>query len=200
MLASRCGYSADLSGPVNDRAVCHLDNAYFIEHIDIVSHRCKTHTVSNTAFRGFGGPQGMMVIERIIDDIARALMRDPLDVRRVNFYGIGERDVTPYGQVVEDNLLHRIADELEASSDYRARRAGIAHWNAKNAVIKRGLALTPVKFGISFNATQYNQAGALVHIYADGSVLLNHAAPRWARACTPRWRRWSPTNWACRWH
>ncbi len=174
MLASRCGYSADLSGPVNDRAVCHLDNAYFIEHIDIVSHRCKTHTVSNTAFRGFGGPQGMMVIEHIIDDIARTLMRDPLDVRRVNFYGIGERDVTPYGQVVEDNLLHRIADELEASSDYRARRAGIAQWNAGNAVIQRGLALTPVKFGISFNATQYNQAGALVHIYADGSVLLNH--------------------------
>jgi xanthine dehydrogenase large subunit len=174
MLASRCGYSADLSGPVNDRAICHVDNAYFLEHVEIVSHRCKTHTVSNTAFRGFGGPQGMMVIERVLDDIARTLGRDPLDVRRVNFYGLEQRNLTPYGQTVEDNVLHLLADRLEADSDYRRRRRAIGEWNAANPVIKKGIALTPVKFGISFNATIYNQAGALVHVYTDGSVLLNH--------------------------
>ena len=174
MLAARCGYSADLSGPVNDRAVCHVDNAYFLEHVEIVSHRCKTNTVSNTAFRGFGGPQGMMVIERVLDDIARELGRDPLDVRRLNFYGHDTRNVTPYGQIVEDNVIPLIADQLEASSAYRQRRAAIAEWNTNNAAIKRGIALTPVKFGISFNATFYNQAGALLHIYNDGTVLLNH--------------------------
>ena len=174
MLASRCGYSADLSGPVNDRAICHVDNAYFIEHLELVSHRCKTHTVSNTAFRGFGGPQGMLVIEQIIDEIARTLHLDPLDVRRRNYYGAAPRDVTHYGQIVDDNILDLLSDRLEASSGYRARRAEIAAWNAANATIRRGIAFTPVKFGISFNATVYNQAGALVHIYTDGSVLLNH--------------------------
>ena len=174
MLASRCGYSADLSGPVNDRAICHVDNCYFLEHVEIVSHRCKTNTQSNTAFRGFGGPQGMVGIEAVIDDIARSLGRDPLDVRRANFYGVTERNVTPYRMTVEDNIIHRIADELEASSDYRNRRKRIEQFNAASPVLKRGIALTPVKFGISFNATQYNQAGALVHIYTDGSVLLNH--------------------------
>ena len=174
MLASNCGYSADLSGPVNDRAICHVDNAYFIEHLELVSHRCKTHTVSNTAFRGFGGPQGMLVIEQIIDEIARSLHMDPLDVRRRNYYGAAPRDVTHYGQIVDDNILDLLTDRLETSSDYRARRADIAVWNAANATIKRGIAFTPVKFGISFNATVYNQAGALVHIYTDGSVLLNH--------------------------
>ncbi|WP_020651162.1 xanthine dehydrogenase molybdopterin binding subunit [Solimonas variicoloris] len=174
MIASRCGYSADLSGPVNDRALCHIDNAYFLEHVEVVSHRCKTHTVSNTAFRGFGGPQGMMVIEKIVDDIARALGRDPLDVRKLNFYGIGERDTTPYGQRVEDNVLHEITGRLEADAEYWQRRAAIAEWNAASPVVKRGLALTPVKFGISFNATHYNQAGALLHVYSDGTVLLNH--------------------------
>ncbi|MEJ0038371.1 MAG: xanthine dehydrogenase molybdopterin binding subunit [Gammaproteobacteria bacterium] len=174
MLASRCGYSADLSGAVNDRALCHIDNAYFLEHIEIVSHRCKTHTVSNTAFRGFGAPQAMVVIEQVVDDIARALGRDPLDVRRANFYGVDERNVTHYGQVVDDNVMPLIADQLEADSGYRARRRAIAEWNSHNAVIKRGLALTPVKFGVSFTATAFNQAGALVHVYADGTVLLNH--------------------------
>lgn len=173
-LASRCGYSADLSGPVNDRALCHVDNAYFLEHIEVVSHRCRTHTVSNTAFRGFGGPQGMMVIEKIIDDLARVLARDPLELRKLNYYGLGERDLTPYGQTVEDNLLHEITGRLEASADYAGRRAAVSRWNAGQPVIKRGLALTPVKFGISFNATHFNQAGALVHVYNDGSVLLNH--------------------------
>jgi len=178
MLASRCGYSADLSGAVNDRALCHVDNAYFLEHVDIVSHRCKTHTVSNTAFRGFGGPQAMVVIEQIIDDIARALRLDPLEVRRANFYGISDRNLTYYGQSVSEhageNVIHSIADQLESNSSYRERRRAVAEWNAHNAVIKRGLALTPVKFGISFTATPFNQAGALVHVYADGTVLLNH--------------------------
>jgi xanthine dehydrogenase large subunit len=174
MLASRCGYSADLSGPVNDRAVSHLDNAYFLEHVEIISHRCKTHTVSNTAFRGFGGPQGMMVIERILDAIARTLNLDPLDVRRANFYGIAHRNVTHYGQTIEDNIIHEIVDRLEGESAYRGRRKVIAEWNSRNPVVKRGLALTPVKFGISFTATHFNQAGALLQVYTDGTVLLNH--------------------------
>jgi xanthine dehydrogenase large subunit len=174
MLASRCGYSADLSGPVNDRAVYHLDNTYFLEHVEITSHRCKTHTVSNTAFRGFGGPQGMMVIERILDDIARKLHLDPLDVRRANFYGTTDRNVTHYGQTIEDNIVHDIVDRLEDESAYRARRKELADWNSRSPVIKRGLALTPVKFGISFTATHFNQAGALLQVYTDGTVLINH--------------------------
>jgi xanthine dehydrogenase large subunit len=172
--ASRCGISADLSGPVNDRTMFHCDNAYFLENVSVVSHRCKTNTVSNTAFRGFGGPQGMVAIEYVIDDIARTLALDPLDVRRRNFYGIGERDVTQYGQVVEDNILDMIADTLEAKADYRERRAAIREFNASSSVMKRGIALTPVKFGISFTSTHLNQAGALVHVYKDGSVHLNH--------------------------
>ncbi|PWT74760.1 MAG: xanthine dehydrogenase molybdopterin binding subunit, partial [Proteobacteria bacterium] len=174
MIASRCGYSADLSGPVNDRALCHVDNTYFLEHLELVSHRCKTHTVSNTAFRGFGGPQGMMAIEAVMDDIARHLQRDPLEVRRANFYGVEERNVTHYGMTVEDNIIDRIAAELEASSQYTRRRREIREFNRTSSIVKRGIALTPVKFGISFNATQYNQAGALVHVYTDGSVLVNH--------------------------
>ena len=174
MLASRCGYSADLSGPVNDRAVYHLDNAYFLEHVEITSHRCRTHTVSNTAFRGFGGPQGMMVIEKIVDEIARTLRRDPLDARRANFYGVAPRNVTHYGQTIEDNVINDLVDRLERESGYRERRRAIADWNQRNALVKRGLALTPVKFGISFTATHYNQAGALLQVYTDGTVLLNH--------------------------
>ena len=174
VMASRCGFSLDLSAAVNDRAVCHVDNAYWLEHVKIVSHRCRTHTVSNTAFRGFGAPQGMMMIEQAIDDIARTLGRDPLDVRRANFYGIGERNVTPYGQAVEDNVLERVVGELERSSDYRRRREAVARFNAASPVVKRGLACTPVKFGVSFNATLFNQAGALVNVYTDGTVLLNH--------------------------
>src|SRR5260370_20261438 len=174
MLASRCGYSADLSGPVNDRAMFHVDNAYFLENVEITSHRCKTHTVSNTAFRGFGGPQGMMVIEAILDDIARTLGRDPLDIRRINLYGLGERNVTHYGQLVKGNVLPDIFTTLERSSDYRRRRESVGRWNAAHPIIKRGLALTPVKFGISFTSTLFNQAGALLQVYTDGTVLLNH--------------------------
>jgi xanthine dehydrogenase large subunit len=174
MLASRCGYSADLSGPVNDRAMFHIDNAYYLEHVEITSHRCKTHTVSNTAFRGFGAPQAMMVIEAVLDDIARSLSRDPLDIRRINLYGLDERNVTHYGQVVTGNVLPEIFDKLELSSDYRSRRESLRGWNAANPVIKRGLAFTPVKFGIAFTSTMFNQAGALLQVYTDGTVLLNH--------------------------
>ncbi|TCO81913.1 xanthine dehydrogenase molybdenum binding subunit apoprotein [Plasticicumulans lactativorans] len=174
LLASRCGYSVDLSGPVNDRAMFHVDNAYCLEHVDIVSHRCKTHTVSNTAFRGFGGPQGMVLIEQVMDEIARHLGRDPLEVRRANFYGIGERDETHYRMKVEDNILEPLVQRLATESDYHARRAAVAAFNAASPVLKKGLALTPVKFGISFTATHYNQAGALLHVYNDGSVQINH--------------------------
>jgi xanthine dehydrogenase large subunit len=174
MLASRCGYSADLSGPVNDRALMHVDNAYFLDHVEILSHRCKTHTVSNTAFRGFGGPQGMMVIEQILDEIARTLGLDVLAVRRLNFYGIAERNVTHYGQTVEDNVIHKIVERLAGDARYAERRQAVAAWNAASPIIRRGLALTPVKFGISFTSTPFNQAGALVHVYTDGTVLLNH--------------------------
>jgi xanthine dehydrogenase large subunit len=173
-LASRCGYSADLSGPVNDRAMSHIDNCYFLENLELVSHRCKTHTVSNTAFRGFGGPQGMMAIEAIVDDIARHLRRDPLDVRKVTFYGTLERNVTPYGMTLEDNIIAGLVNDLERSSGYRSRRAAVARFNETSPIVRRGIALTPVKFGISFNATHYNQAGALVHLYVDGTVLATH--------------------------
>ena len=174
MFASRCGISADLSGPINDRAMFHCDNAYFLENVRVVSHRCKTNTVSNTAFRGFGGPQGMHAIEYVIDDIARHLGKDPLEVRRINFYGKEDRNVTPYHQVVEDNIIDELVEQLLASSDYAGRRKEIAAFNAGNPVLRRGIALTPVKFGISFTATHLNQAGALVHVYKDGTVHLNH--------------------------
>lgn len=173
-LVSNAGHSADLSGPVMTRALCHLDNAYWLPHVAAHGYSAKTNTQSNTAFRGFGGPQGALAIEYLIDDVARQLGRDPLDVRRANFYGVADRNVTPYGQTVLDNIIHGLVDELEASSDYRARRAAIARYNATSPVLKKGLALTPLKFGISFNVNHLNQAGALVHVYTDGSVLVNH--------------------------
>ncbi|MDD3329191.1 MAG: xanthine dehydrogenase molybdopterin binding subunit [Zoogloea sp.] len=173
-LASRCGFSADLSGPVNDRAVFHADNAYYLDAVAIRSLRCRTHTVSNTAFRGFGGPQGMFAIETVIDDIARHLGLDPLAVRRANFYAGPGRDITPYGMRVEDNILAPLVERLAESADYARRRAEIDAFNAASPVLKRGLALTPVKFGISFTNTFLNQAGALVHVYKDGSVRVSH--------------------------
>ncbi|WP_374327997.1 xanthine dehydrogenase molybdopterin binding subunit [Azonexus sp.] len=174
--ASDCGHSADLSGPVNDRTICHIDNAYYLDAVALKSLRCKTNRVSNTAFRGFGGPQGMFVIENVLDDIARHLGRDPLAIRRANFYDVepGARSSTPYGMTVEDNVAPALVAELERDCAYAARRAAIAAFNAGSPVLKRGIALTPVKFGISFNATHYNQAGALVHVYTDGSVLVSH--------------------------
>jgi xanthine dehydrogenase large subunit len=173
-LAANCGFSADLSGPVADRAVFHVDNAYFLSDVEITSYRCKTNLQSNTAFRGFGGPQGMIVTEAILGDIARHLGLDPLDVRKRNLYGIEERNVTHYQMQVEDNILEPLITRLEQSSHYRRRREQVARWNAQSPVIKRGIALTPVKFGISFTATFFNQAGALVHVYTDGSVQVNH--------------------------
>jgi xanthine dehydrogenase large subunit len=173
MLAN-CGFSADLSGPVADRAIFHTDNAYFLENVEIASYRCKTNLQSNTAFRGFGGPQGVILIEAILGNIARHLGLDPLDVRKANFYGLGERDVTHYRMKVEDNILDPLVSQLEQRCDYRSRRESIARWNAGSPVIKRGIAITPVKFGISFTATFFNQAGALVHVFTDGSVQVNH--------------------------
>ncbi|HYW58341.1 MAG TPA: xanthine dehydrogenase molybdopterin binding subunit [Polaromonas sp.] len=207
MLAD-CGFSADLSGPVADRAIFHADNAYFLSDVEITSHRCKTNTQSHTAFRGFGGPQGVIVIETILGDIARKLGLDPFDVRMRNLYSeelaypstssgrtenaghadhssvraepvegspsTPRRNTTHYQMKVEDNILAPLLSKLELTSDYRRRRKAISAWNAKSPVIKRGIAITPVKFGISFTATFFNQAGALVHVYTDGSVQVNH--------------------------
>ncbi len=172
-MVSRAGHSADLSGPVMTRALCHFDNAYWLPDVSMHGYSGRTNTQSNTAFRGFGGPQGAIAIENIVDTIARALGRDALDVRRLNFYA-RQGQSTPYGQAVTDNVIHELVAELEATSDYRARRAEIAAFNATSPVLKRGLALTPVKFGISFNVKHFNQAGALVHVYNDGSILVNH--------------------------
>ncbi len=180
-----CGFSADLSGPVADRAIFHVDNAYFLQDVEITSYRCKLNTQSHTAFRGFGGPQGMVVTEVILGDIARHLGLDPLAVRRRNLYSNEvcaaapnahptQRNTTHYGQQVEGNILPDLLSKLELSSEYKQRRNAIFSWNKNSPTIRRGLALTPVKFGISFTATLFNQAGALVHVYLDGSVVVNH--------------------------
>ena len=168
----RCGWAQDLSLPVADRAMLHADNAYHLPNARIESHRLKTHTQSATAYRGFGGPQGMVGIERVMDHVAHHLGRDPLEVRKANYYENGQ--TTPYHMPVEDFVLTEMTEELEQSSDYAARRAEIAKWNANNPVLKKGIALTPVKFGISFTLTFLNQAGALVHVYQDGSIHMNH--------------------------
>ncbi|MHA1549050.1 MAG: molybdopterin cofactor-binding domain-containing protein, partial [Alphaproteobacteria bacterium] len=173
-LAARCGHSEDLSLGVIDRAMFHADNAYFYPAVSIRSRRLRTNTVSNTAFRGFGGPQGTLFAERMMDHIAFETDRDPLDIRKQNFYGDVGRDRTPYGMRVDDNILPEIVEQLERTSDYRARRAEITQFNATSPILKRGLALTPVKFGISFTLIHLNQAGALVHLYRDGSIRLNH--------------------------
>ncbi|PKO61459.1 MAG: xanthine dehydrogenase molybdopterin binding subunit, partial [Betaproteobacteria bacterium HGW-Betaproteobacteria-18] len=200
-MLAHCGFSADLSGPVADRAIFHVDNAYFLQDVEITSYRCKLNTQSHTAFRGFGGPQGMIVTEAILGDIARHLGLDPLAVRLRNLYGDGtcgadfsrpgglksaphtpdgqedrpmRRNTTHYGMVVEGNILQPLISQLADTTRYHQRRAAVARWNKNNTVIKRGIALTPVKFGISFTATLFNQAGALVHVYLDGSVSVNH--------------------------
>jgi len=173
-MVSRAGHSADLSGPVMTRALCHFDNAYWLPDVAMHGYSGKTNTQSNTAFRGFGGPQGAIAIENILDTIARTLGRDPLAVRKANFYGKDSNNVTPYGQTVSDNIVHELVDQLEASSEYAKRRSAIAAFNAASPVLKRGIALAPLKFGISFNVKHFNQAGALVHVYNDGSILVNH--------------------------
>ncbi len=194
MMAVNCGFSADLSGPVADRAIFHADNAYFLQDVDIASYRCKLNTQSHTAFRGFGGPQGMIVIEAIMGDIARRLKMDPLDVRLRNLYSDEvisvktatapdtRRDTTHYQMRVEDNILKPLLSQIEQISQYRRGKKAVLAWNRKNSVIKRGMALTPVKFGISFTATLFNQAGALVHVYTDGSVQVNHGGTEMGRA------------------
>ena len=173
-LAALCGMSADLSAQISDRAMFHADNGYYLPHVRIRSYRCRTNTVSNTAFRGFGGPQGMMGIERVIDVIAAALGKDPLEVRLANLYGGEGRNTTPYHMQVEDNVLPELMQDLVESSAYAKRREQIVAFNRQSTVIRRGIALTPVKFGISFTTAFLNQAGALVHVYKDGSIHLNH--------------------------
>lgn len=173
-LVANCGHSADLSDAIVDRAMFHADNAYYLPEVVIDGHRCFSNQVSHTAYRGFGGPQGMMIIEQAMDDIARQVGKDPLEIRKLNLYGKGERDVTPYHQTLEHNNLPELIAELESSSDYWQRREAINDWNQTSPVLKRGLALTPVKFGISFTVQHLNQAGALIHIYTDGSVQVNH--------------------------
>ena len=172
-LAAMCGCSPDLSEGIVDRAMFHADNSYYYDSSRITGYRCKTNTVSNTAFRGFGGPKGMIAAESMMDDIARQLGMDPLDVRKANLYREG-REVTPYGQTIEQHVLPRLLSQLEASSQYRKRREEIARFNKSGSHFRKGLALTPVKFGISFTSKHLNQAGALVHIYTDGSVQVNH--------------------------
>ena len=176
-LASKCGISPDLSGAINQRALLHLDNAYYIENILVKNYLCKTNTASNTAFRGFGGNQGMMVIENIIDNVARALKKDPAEIRRRNFYQNYKKNITHYGMKIEDNVIHLIFDKLIKSSNYKRRRLEIRNFNLKNKYIKKGISITPVKFGISFTTIHLNQAGALVHIYCnDGSCHINTGA------------------------
>lgn len=172
--AARAGFSADLSGPVTDRALFHADNAYWYPAVRLNSLPLRTHTQSNTAFRGFGGPQGIIGAERWVEDIAYALGKDPLEIRKANFYGTDTDNVTPYHQTVEDNVIHRVVADLEESSDYQKRREVVLAFNRTSTVLKKGIALSPVKFGISFTATWHNQAGALVHVYRDGSIHLSH--------------------------
>ena len=174
MMASRCGISPDLSGAINDRAIYHIDNAYFLPNIEINSYRCKTNTVSNTAFRGFGGPQGMFCIENIIENIAQKLNREASEIRKINFYKDKIKNTTHYGMKITDNVIEDIFNKLIKKSNYKKRKAEINNFNKKNKVLKKGIAITPVKFGISFTTTHLNQGGALVHIYTDGSIHLNH--------------------------
>ena len=176
-LASRCGISPDLSGAINSRALLHIDNAYYLSDISVDNYLCKTNTSSSTAFRGFGGNQGMMVIENIIDNVARFLSKDSAEIRKINFYQKNKKNITHYGMKIEDNIINEIFSKLIKSSNYKNRRLNIKKFNLKNKYLKKGLAITPVKFGISFTTRHLNQAGALVHIYyADGSIHVSTGA------------------------
>lgn len=175
----RCGWSADLSLAIADRAMLHSDNAYFLSDAKITSYRLLTNTQSATAFRGFGGPQGMVGIEQVINHISQYLGKDSLTVREQNFYNNpskrkNELQTTPYHMQVKDSIIKPLVKQLKSSSNYTKRRSEIENWNNKNKFLKKGLALTPVKFGISFTLTHLNQAGALVHVYQDGSIRINH--------------------------
>ncbi len=173
-LSSKCGISPDLSLAINERALLHIDNAYFIPNLEVQNYLCKTNTSSSTAFRGFGGNQGMMAIENIIDNISRYLDKDPSEIRKKNFYKRNRRNITHYGMKIEDNAINEIFNKLIKKSNYKKRYSEIKKFNLKNKYKKKGIAITPVKFGISFTTIHLNQAGALVHIYTDGSVHLNH--------------------------
>ncbi len=174
IFAARAGCVADLSGAIVDRALFHADNCYYVPDIRLRGFACKTNTQSNTAFRGFGGPQGMLAIETLVDTVARHVGKDPLAIRKLNFYGKSERNITPYHQTIDDNIIEDIVTALEGDAEYEKRRAAIDAFNRASPILKKGLALTPVKFGISFTTTFLNQAGALVHVYTDGSIHLNH--------------------------
>jgi xanthine dehydrogenase large subunit len=173
-LASKCGMSPDLSLAINERALLHIDNAYFIPNLEVQNYLCKTNTSTSTAFRGFGGNQGMMAIENIIDNISRYLGKDASEIRKINFYKKNSRNITHYGMKIEDNLINEIFNKLIKKSNYKKRYSKIKKFNLKNKYKKKGISITPVKFGISFTTIHLNQAGALVHIYTDGSVHLNH--------------------------
>ena len=173
-LASKCGMSPDLSLAINERALLHIDNAYYLKNIEVENYLCKTNTSTSTAFRGFGGNQGMMAIENIIDNISRSLNKDPYEVRKLNFYQKNKKNITHYGMKIEDNVIHEIFKRLIKKSNYKKRYNKIREYNSKNKFKKKGIAITPVKFGISFTTIHLNQAGALVHIYTDGSIYLNH--------------------------
>ena len=172
-MVGKCGCTADLSDGVVDRAMFHADNAYYLPNARISGYRGKTHTVSNTAFRGFGGPKGVLLAETVMEEIARTVGKDPLDIRKLNCYQ-QNKDQTPYGQTVDENVLLQLIEELEVSSAYRARREAISAYNQSSVFLKKGIALTPVKFGISFTSKHLNQGGALVHVYTDGSVHVSH--------------------------
>jgi xanthine dehydrogenase large subunit len=173
-LASRCGMSPDLSMAINERALLHIDNAYFLRDLEVKNYLCKTNTASSTAFRGFGGNQGMMAIENILDNISRFLKKDPAEVRKINFYGNKDRNVTYYGMKITDNVINELFENLKIKSNYKKRSQKIKQFNQINKFKKKGIAITPVKFGISFTTIHLNQAGALVHIYTDGSIHMNH--------------------------
>ena len=173
-LASRCGMSPDLSLAINERALLHIDNAYFLKDLEVINYLCKTNTASSTAFRGFGGNQGMMAIENIIDNISRFLKKDPAEIRKINFYGQKEKNTTHYGMKIKDNVINELFDNLKTKSNYKRRLQKIRQFNQANKFKKKGIAITPVKFGISFTTIHLNQAGALVHIYTDGSIHMNH--------------------------
>jgi xanthine dehydrogenase large subunit len=176
-LASRCGISPDLSEAINSRALLHIDNAYYLSDVSVENYLCKTNTSSSTAFRSFGGVQGMMMIENIIDNVARILKKDPAEIRKKNFYQKNKKNITHYGMRVKDNVINEIFNKLIKSSNYKSRRLNIERFNLKNKYLRKGLSITPIKFGISFTTTHLNQAGALVHIYyTDGSVHVSTGA------------------------
>ena len=174
LMGMRSGNVADLSPGVLARALCHADNCYYLPNARLSGYPCKTNTVSNTAFRGFGGPQGMILIEAMLEHIARELGMTLDGVRAVNYYGTEDRNVTPYQQTVKDNIIVPLVERLRAEVDFDGMSKAVDDFNASHTTLKKGLALMPVKFGISFNTPKLNQAGALVHVYADGSVHLNH--------------------------